>query len=250
VQFCLPTHTTAASLDPRAFDIAELNKAFHLLDINGDGFISSHELQEIYNLKLQGRKNQKPPPEVQLNGDETNVGKETGPTLESDYSEISIDVLEMMRACDHDKDGRISYEEFVWGMTGQWIRDLIGTDAAEKKKSQDLTKLRSTNSVVSDNGAASGVQGSTTRPPSAIYSGEFKGRSDADHQSERSVMSMPTPIEVIRSTLSGCPAAREDDDDLSLQDEPSRNISPHSAPTHQELLPAIPATTPMGSTPQ
>ena len=174
-----------------------------------------------------------------MNGDETNVGTGAGSPLESDYSDISIDVLEMMRACDHDKDGRISYEEFVWGMTGQWIRDLIGTDAAEKKKSQDLTKLRSTNSVVSDNGAASGVQGSTTRPPSAIYSGEVKGRSDADHQSERSVRSMPTPIEVVRSTLSGCPAGREDEDD-SLQE----------ARTVQEILPAIPSTTSPGSNPQ
>ena len=139
------TEFLAASLDPRCVDIAELNKAFHVLDSNGDGFISSTELDALYHLKLQGNGSAT----ALLSGKTKKAarGSNDDGTAAGDAEDaavdISVEILEMMASCDHDKDGRISYEEFIWGMTGQWAKEIIG----QQKRDADLLKLGNLESV-------------------------------------------------------------------------------------------------------
>lgn len=187
----------------------ELNKAFKLLDANGDGFISAAELQTLYKLKLNTDK-LVPPPQVgaRLSASfalqETEKDESAHPTAgggvkcaaiadQDDQSRIeatnaidsstciSLEVLEMLSACDLDKDGRISYEEFIWGMTGNWIRDIMGDDLLNQTKIKDVADLREAyghirknqaDLMIASTGAAvsgRGSDGESTRQASKIY---------------------------------------------------------------------------------
>jgi Ca2+-binding EF-hand superfamily protein len=210
-------HSSAASLDPRCVDIAELNKAFHLLDANGDGLISAPELQALYHLKLSqslrvpglgqgqgggaaatagaeeekgifddapadwGQARLASPPALSPSS-ASSTGAEAGAEGQEallsprssavrDYlgnialvnqrasesiRDVSFSILEMMAACDKDKDGFISYEEFIWGMTGSWIKEVLSDEVIEKTKTGDLALLRGAPSQ-SDLLVASGI---------------------------------------------------------------------------------------------
>ena len=220
-------------------DIAELNKAFHLLDANGDGLISAPELQALYHLKLSqslripgqgqglggatagagagaGAEEEKgiiddaPADWEQVRraslsassssssssagagGQELSLSPRSNAVREylnnialvnqkacESSRDVSFSILEMMAACDKDKDGFISYEEFIWGMTGSWIKDVLSDEALEKTKTGDLALLRATPSQ-SDLLAASGI----SRASQSVRGSK---------QSERSLPHTPTP---------------------------------------------------------
>ena len=224
-------------------DIAELNKAFHLLDANGDGLISAQELQALYHLKLShslripgqgqgqglggvasagagagagaGAEEEKgiiddaPADWEQVRraslsapsssssaagtgGQELSLSPRSNAVREylnnialvnqkacESSRDVSFSILEMMAACDKDKDGFISYEEFIWGMTGSWIKDVLSDEALEKTKTGDLALLRATPSQ-SDLLAASGI----SRASQSVRGSK---------QSERSPPHTPTP---------------------------------------------------------
>jgi calcium-dependent protein kinase len=84
------TEFLAATLNPRDIDVGDLNKAFKLMDTDGNGYITFDELINMLNVRP-----------------DTDDG-----ALQPDFEDR---VREMIRQCDRDNDGVISYEGKLCG---------------------------------------------------------------------------------------------------------------------------------------
>jgi Ca2+-binding EF-hand superfamily protein len=137
------TEFLAGTLNPEALDIEELSKAFALLDHNGDGFISADELKKLYNFKFMkkqyptqetaslepmcppttadGAADVDPPkncPKISRVHSNDITDEMTPQPKISRAATLDETVMQIMKQCDTDQDGRISYEEFIMAMTG------------------------------------------------------------------------------------------------------------------------------------
>eukprot|EP00595_Chromulina_sp_UTEXLB2642_P002040 CAMPEP_0196764076 /NCGR_PEP_ID=MMETSP1095-20130614/5325_1 /TAXON_ID=96789 ORGANISM="Chromulina nebulosa, Strain UTEXLB2642" /NCGR_SAMPLE_ID=MMETSP1095 /ASSEMBLY_ACC=CAM_ASM_000446 /LENGTH=939 /DNA_ID=CAMNT_0042118683 /DNA_START=185 /DNA_END=3004 /DNA_ORIENTATION=- len=128
------TEFLAATLDPRGIDMVELTEAFNLMDADGNGFISIDEIRQMINVDNK-RKRKK---EKQIKAGEIKPvskpanappGKIVPPSYYDDIDSDSSDdeetkrlmeqrVKEMIEFYDVNHDGMISYDEFLWAMTG------------------------------------------------------------------------------------------------------------------------------------
>eukprot|EP01033_Poteriospumella_lacustris_P011097 gene11098-7896_t len=109
------TEFLVATLDPRDVDIEELNKAFRLLDEDGNGFITRDEMRKVVKQMLQQQlenSNEKASDLLQLSSRPlSNTGDYLDDLVEQRLETIFAQV-------DKDNDGTISHSEFVWAMTG------------------------------------------------------------------------------------------------------------------------------------
>lgn len=112
------TEFLVATLDPRDVDIEELNKAFRLLDEDGNGFITRDEMRKVVKQMLQQQlenSNEKASDLLQLSARPLHNANSTGDYLD-DLVEQRLETI--FAQVDKDNDGYISHSEFVWAMTG------------------------------------------------------------------------------------------------------------------------------------
>ncbi len=105
------TEFVAATLDPREVDISELNRAFRLLDKDSKGYIDRNDLQRV--LAIEENK-----PENSLSRQNSlEDGKEVFEVSRvKRLKELNKNILSMIEQVDMDKDGVISYTEFLFAM--------------------------------------------------------------------------------------------------------------------------------------
>ena len=201
------TEFLAATLDPMELDVGAISRAFQLMDVNGDGFITAEELSKVLAVKMSDQHSSKvvgggdgganfgkkkavpfvPSPAIpelpfldskpkitRISGKSLSVGSlarnasmrgqqilvssaksmmnllsipmrpdddldnnnnhrfegrlagKAGDLDEIDQRAMTMEerIKELMEACDVDKDGVISYAEFLWAMTG--AKDILG----------------------------------------------------------------------------------------------------------------------------
>lgn len=122
------TEFLAAALDPRGIDMNALNEAFNLMDTNGNGYITIDDIRKMVNVNTSGptkkKKKAKRPPV------DPKTGKKMPPSYYDDDSDDDSDdeddakkqleqrIQEMIDFYDINHDGLISYDEFLWAMTG------------------------------------------------------------------------------------------------------------------------------------
>jgi calcium-dependent protein kinase len=146
------TEFLAATLNPELVDIEALSEAFNLLDGDGDGFISMSELKRMYSFKFMKKgygekaattstkttsENAVAIPafeERQSSQDLTDAAaaneKTTSCGIRNSLRSSTLDdhIMAVMASCDTDMDGRISYDEFIFAMTG--LKDYTENDVA------------------------------------------------------------------------------------------------------------------------
>lgn len=95
----------AATIDPREVDVKELNNAFHLLDKDSKGFIDTNDLKRVLSTS---------------NNDDSDKALMSPRTNSIEYqdrmSKIELQAQKIVQQADLDKDGVISYTEFLFAM--------------------------------------------------------------------------------------------------------------------------------------
>ena len=189
------TEFLAASLNPDAVDIAELNDAFTLLDSNNDGYISLEEIRKIYSFKHMKKKrpvqrksdcgqsvrNDSPAASAKLGERQSNeehqeellldeekqLPKIFTSTLMTRNQEMSLEeqVESMISACDIDHDGKISHEEFIFAMTGA----MSLFDSSKKQASQVLNASASSSKLRQIKSESSVTEGAEETKTSSVH---------------------------------------------------------------------------------
>ena len=162
------TEFLAATINPEALDIEELSRAFALLDHDGDGYLSADELKKMYDFKFvknrypQSKPSRQEDPgltklgnsmsRVNSNGEDgklTTLHALTDPLANAQYFVDSMPICEgsleekianMLDSCDIDHDGRVSYEEFIFAMTG--ASEVLGIHPRSSTKTPPLSVSR------------------------------------------------------------------------------------------------------------
>lgn len=206
------TEFLAATINPHAVDIEELNNAFTLLDSNNDGFISLDELRKMYAYKHMKKRPSRLSRQSDSEGDAGDANNAAGsgggegvpPSASQDgastgesadgaersslFPRIFTDVMEttvsleeqverMMTACDIDHDGMISHEEFIFAMTG--ALDLFQGDRNQASQvlsaSASKSKLRSKESGALPAGEYDDEECKTPTPKASVPGDDSRG---------------------------------------------------------------------------
>jgi Ca2+-binding EF-hand superfamily protein len=140
------TEFLAATLDPREVDIEELSKAFKLLDEDGNGYITKDEMRSVLDRQYsfsqeQGRRpvkrsskfftrksfslgSSKNDSGIEHHLEKKNSGLMINPNLISEIEDddagnkIDTKLRDVFDQADVNRDGVISYQEFLFAMTG------------------------------------------------------------------------------------------------------------------------------------
>lgn len=125
------TEFLVATIDPREVDIAELNRAFRMLDEDGNGVITKDEMRKVIKVLLQqlyannsfnSSSSKIVPEEGSLSPFESisrRVSSEECPD-EALEKEVEERLNAAFAQADLNHDGSISYPEFIWAMTGMF----------------------------------------------------------------------------------------------------------------------------------
>jgi calcium-dependent protein kinase len=118
------TEFLAATLDPREIDIGDLNRAFSLMDQDGNGFITFNEIRKVLNVRSKVKNIVKVQGKNGFRRENSNSVLDLEECEDTVFSNIDSVVAEMIEEFDQNKDGVISHEEFLWAMLG--ANDVLG----------------------------------------------------------------------------------------------------------------------------
>jgi calcium-dependent protein kinase len=141
------TEFLVATMDPREVDIEEFNKAFRLLDEDGNGYITKDELRKVVKQMLQQameNSNKNPSDFIQLHHHmDSNTG--TGDYLDDEAEQRVNNIFNQV---DLNNDGSISYAEFIRAMTGLDPKSMQKAQLQKGKSSNSTLSLSSSNSPI------------------------------------------------------------------------------------------------------
>ena len=112
------TEFVAASLDPREVDIAELNRAFRLFDKDAKGYIDANDLQRVLETETKRLDDSTSPAISRQNSIDDNKTIQSVQQTSKNHRQKNLQdkILSMIKQSDTDKDGVISYTEFLFIM--------------------------------------------------------------------------------------------------------------------------------------
>jgi calcium-dependent protein kinase len=114
------TEFVAATLDPREVDIVDLNRSFRLMDAEGKGYIDRNDLKRVLSIEDENSLSRQNSLERQNSNDER-------------VAELNTRVRNMIDQVDMDKDGVISYTEFLFAMADGAKKRLQTNDVMHEK---------------------------------------------------------------------------------------------------------------------
>jgi calcium-dependent protein kinase len=110
------TEFLAATIDPREIDLEDLNKAFKLLDADGNGYIEVNELETVLRTRIKPEAVAAPVPGNSAILSFLNTGSSSRRLKVESNDDVEAKIQDILQKCDLNGDGMISYDEFLAAM--------------------------------------------------------------------------------------------------------------------------------------